>query len=203
MAHGTCARVKPSPGATFFRFVCPLICLGLPLGWHLANPCSNYSPTLTWSTFGIFLFTALMVYAIAIIRIPIGYCSPKQARDHMLFWLALWNAMGATLGAYDFYTYSLNVYSSLWAILMWILVFPLIIPNFCKGHLHNCPEEDEEDLPAPIAATGTPLARTCGRNGLAATTILMILGWMTLPGFLIGYDPSLRNGPRSGTLCEL
>lgn len=199
-----CPKHRYEGGEVLFKFVSPFVFIGLPIGWHFANPCSNYVTQLTWSTFGIFLFAFLMTYITAIILIPDGFCTCKQKKDHLIFWMAYWNCLGASLGAYDFYTFSLNVYSTLWAVVMWMLVFILMIPNFCKGPMHSCPGHDDDDTKQddePVNQ-GRPMCKCCGRREWwAASTILMGLAWAALPAFMIVWDPDLRDGVRDSTMC--
>lgn len=204
MAKHTCKRRKYEGAASLgYRLViAPLFFMILPLLLHAWNICVKNATTIYWITIGLYILIILLTVYITVLYVNVGYCSSTQRCTHQYNFTILTFCFGATLGSYDFYTYNLDVYVGVWVFVMWVGALCSIFINFCKGHIHRCPSEDETELPSyEELKGGSACCRVLRSNEmLSALLIVLFLAWCAFILLIVAYDNSLYTN-RSEVAC--
>ncbi len=187
-----CSISKPAQAGLGFAALCNLVG---PLVIHALNPCVRYTGPLYWSSIGIYTaVSVILLFTSWIYNTRVLFCDEKQLANHKLLEPILYAAIGATLGWYDYYTYTIVNYGPLaGAMAMYLASIGLYLTCFMEVHLRRCPLYREDHLEV---VSGTLYGPKCKLGW----DIFSLILWLALVGIIVAFDNEL-NGPTRPAGC--
>jgi hypothetical protein len=180
-----------------YCFIVPGIFSGTAIGFHVANPCINYTSALFATVTALYCTTVFFICIATGCYINIcTFCNMELIRIHQLELVALHGALASTLGFYDLYTYTSNGYAAFGAFLQFFMSFFLIWISLMERHNYTCYNHFEQKK----AYSGN---KPEARNVFYAFFHLSWIVWLPIIGFALGYDYELWDDSfnRDLTLC--
>lgn len=180
-----------------YCFLVPLIFSGLALGFHIANPCVNYTPYLVYLTSSLYGTSVIFVCIATAIYFSIAkFCTLELAKIHTLELVSLHASMASALAFYDLYTYTSNGYAAFGSFLQFFMSGFLIWISLMERHNYNCYQHLEE----VTAFSGDYPKR---KMIFFAFFHMSWIVWFVILGFAMGFDYELWDeaNNRSEILC--